>query len=61
MCPMCVGGAVAMATGMMSSGGLATLAWKRLGVKMETKPKTKVTGSVTKTDGGKNESANATK
>jgi hypothetical protein len=61
MCPMCVSGAVAMASGVMSSGGLATRAWKRLGVKMETTPKTKVTGSVTKTAGGKNESANARK
>jgi hypothetical protein len=49
-----------MASCVMSSGGLTTLVWKKLGVKTKTTP-TVQTSSITKTEGEKYESANAGK
>jgi hypothetical protein len=59
MCPMCIGGVVAMASCVMSSGGLSTLAWKKLGVRTDVRPDVKTIIPVVRVEGGKNESANA--
>ncbi len=61
MCPMCIGSVVAMTSCVMSSGGLSTLAWKKLGVRTDVRPDVKTIISVRKAEGGKNESAHAGK
>ena len=64
MCPICIGGAVVLVSGVMSSGGLSTLAWKKLGVSTEALPdeqKNSSAVSVVRVEGGKDESANAGK
>ena len=61
MCPMCIGGAVVMVSGVMSSGGLSALAWKKLGVHAETRAEKKEISLAVKGEGGKDESTNAGK
>jgi hypothetical protein len=61
MCPMCIGGAVVMVSGVMSSGGLSAMAWKKLGVPAEARPDEDKTNLAEKVEGGKDESTNAGK
>ncbi|MGA2420727.1 MAG: hypothetical protein ABSG69_11630 [Candidatus Acidiferrum sp.] len=61
MCPMCIGGAVVMVSGVMSSGGLSALTWKKLGGSTETRTDEEQTSSGVKVEGGKDESTNAGK
>ena len=65
MCPVCTGGLVMMVTGVMSSGGLTTLAWKKFGAQTDAqsnaRPDAQAAGLVGKVEGGKNESTNAGK
>jgi hypothetical protein len=59
MCPMCIGGAVVLVIGVMSSGGLSAMAWKKLGVSTEMRSNEEKTRSAAKVGGGKDESTNA--
>ena len=61
MCPMCIGGLVAMTSGVMSSGGVTALAWKRLGGKSDMASEVKKRESSKNAEGEKYESANAGK
>ena len=65
MCPIRIGGVVVMASSVMSSGGLTTLAWKNFATPTDTqsnaRPAAETNSSVTKVEGGKNESTNAGK
>jgi hypothetical protein len=65
MCPICIGGVMVMASSVMSSGGLTTLAWKKFTTQTDAqrnvRPDAETNSSVTKVEGGKNESTNAGK
>jgi len=65
MCPICIGGVVVMASSVMSSGGLTTLAWKKFATQTDAqsnaRPDAETNSSVTKVEGEKNESTNAGK
>jgi len=61
MCPICIGGAVAVVSGAISSGGLSAVAWKKLGIQPALRPEAETSGSVTNPKGGRDESANAGK
>jgi hypothetical protein len=65
MCPICIGGVVVMASSVMSSGGLTTLAWKKFATQADAQSNARIdaetNSSVTKVEGGKNESTNAGK
>jgi hypothetical protein len=65
MCPVCISGIVVMASGVMSSGGLTTLAWKKFGAPTDAlsnaQPNAQATSLEVKVEGGKHESTNAGK